>query len=156
MGAFLAWVQATGIAATIRESLLLTGALSAVHLVGFTLVTGGAFVANLRLLGVLFPDRPVTDVTGPAGRGLKAGLIVSVVTGLLLFAPRASEASANSTFQAKMSLLAAATAFHFTIHRAVTRRASSSRMMRTAVGGAGFLLWTGLALAGCAYILFLE
>lgn len=152
MAAFFPWLEMTGVATAVRESLLLTGALSAVHLLGFTLATGGAFVANLRLMGVLFPDRPAWEVARAASRGIALGLAISIATGLLLFAPRATAASANRTFQVKMLLLAIAAAFHFTIHRAVTRRSSSSATHRV-VGAAGFLLWTGVALAGCAFIL---
>lgn len=153
MEALFAWLQATAVAATVRDSLLLTGALSAVHLLGFTLVTGGAFVSNLRFLGVLLHDRPVLDVARPAGRGIALGLAISIATGLLLFAPRATDASINRIFQIKMLFLASATAFHFTVHRAASRRPSASRGALRAVGATGFLLWAGVALAGCAYIL---
>ena len=149
-----AWIQATDVAATVRDSLLLTGVLSATHLLGFTLVTGGAFVANLRLLGVLLTNHPVLDVTRPAGRGVAVGLGISLATGLLLFAPRASAASVNSIFQLKMLLLGLAAAFHFTIHRSVTRRELVAPAVLRAIGGTGFVLWTGVALAGCAFILF--
>lgn len=152
MSAFFEWIATTSVAITVRESLLLTGALSAVHLLGFTLVTGGALVANLRLLGALFPDRPVLEVTGPAERGVAAGLAVSIGTGLLLFAPRAPSASANGIFQLKMLLLLAAATFHFTAHRGVARRGATPVLLRV-TGGFGLALWAGVALAGCAFIL---
>ena len=153
MRVFLEWLQATGIATTVRDSLLLTGGLSAAHLLGFTLVTGGALVANLRLLGVLLREHAVVTVTRPAARGLAVGLLISAVTGLLLFAPRAPEASVNSTFRLKMLLLASAASFQFTVHRAMCARAAASPAALRAVGATGFILWTGVALAGCAYIL---
>ena len=153
MEALFAWLQATAVATTVRDSLLLTGTLSAVHLLGFTLVTGGAFVSNLRLLGVLLTERSVLDVARPAGRGIAIGLVISIATGLLLFAPRAIEASINRIFQIKMLFLASAAAFHFTVHRAASRRPSASRGALRTVGATGFLLWAGVALAGCAYIL---
>ena len=147
------WMQATEVARTVRESLLLTGALSAVHLLGFTLVTGGALVANLRLLGVLLADQPVLAVTRPAGRGVAVGLAISLATGLLLFAPRAPEASVNGIFQMKMLLLGMATVFHFTIHRSATTRAYVAPATLRTIGATGLLLWTGVALAACAFIL---
>ena len=153
MREIFAWIQSTELASTVRDSLLLTGVLSATHLLGFTLVTGGAFVANLRLLGVLLTAHPVLDVTRPAGRGIAVGLGISLATGLLLFAPRASAASANSIFQLKMLLLGLAAAFHFTIHRSATRRVVVAPGVLRGVGATGFLLWTGVALAGCAFIL---
>jgi hypothetical protein len=59
MAPFLAWLEGTSVALTVRDSLMLNAVLSAVHLVGFTLTTGGALVANLNLLGVpCGSDRP--------------------------------------------------------------------------------------------------
>ena len=140
-------VAAAGVA------LMLTGSLSAVHLIGFTLTTGGALVANLNLLGVLFPDRPPIEVTRPASRGMGVGLTISALTGVLLFGPRATVASVNWIFQLKMALLATAAVFHFAVHRRVARNTAASPMTRRATAAVGLVLWTGLALAGCAFIL---
>ena len=152
MAAFFVWLEGTRAALVVRDSLTLTGALSAVHLVGFTLTTGGALVANLNLLGVLFPGRPPLDVTRPASRGIAIGLTISALTGALLFAPRATVASVNGIFQVKMLLLAAAVLFHIFVHQRIARTAVSASLRR-GTGAVGLLLWTGLALAGCAYIL---
>lgn len=153
MSPLLAWVETTRIATTVKESLLLTAGLSAVHLLGFTLVTGGALVTNLRLLGVLFAERPVVDVSVPAGRGIAVGLALSVGTGLLLFAPRALAASANGTFQLKMLLLVAVAVFHATLLRRVARRVPARKPVLRMTGAVGVALWVGVALAGCAFIL---
>ena len=152
MAAFFVWLEGTRLAIAVRDSLMLTGALSAVHLVGFTLTTGGALVANLNLLGVLFPGRPPIEVTRPASRGIALGLTISALTGILLFAPRATVASVNGIFQVKMLLLVAAVVFHTLVHQRVAR-VSGSLSLRRGTGAVGLLLWTGLALAGCAYIL---
>ena len=152
MAAFFVWLEGTRMAIAVRDSLMLTGALSAVHLVGFTLTTGGALVANLNLLGLLFPDRPPLEVTRPTSRGIALGLTISALTGVLLFAPRATVASVNGIFQMKMLLLVAAVLFHSLVHQRVARTATSSSMRR-GTGAVGLVLWVGLALAGCAYIL---
>ena len=152
MAALFVWLEGTRLAITVRDSLTLTGALSAVHVVGFTLTTGGALVANLNLLGVLFPERPPIEVTRPASRGIALGLTISALTGLLLFAPRATVASVNGIFQVKMLLLVAAVLFHTLVHQRVARVATSLSLRRGTVA-VGLLLWTSLALAGCAYIL---
>jgi hypothetical protein len=152
MAAFFVWLEGTRLAITVRDSLILTGALSAVHLVGFTLTTGGALVANLNLLGLLFPDRPPIEVSRPATRGIALGLAISALTGVLLFAPRATVASVNGIFQTKMLLLVAAVLFHTLVHQRVSQSAPSSSVRR-GTGAVGLILWTSLALAGCAYIL---
>jgi hypothetical protein len=151
---FFMWLETTGVARLIAESLVVTASLSAVHLIGFTLVTGGALVANLRLLGVLLHQRPIVEVTEAATRGIALGLAISIVTGLLLFSSRAASAIADGTFQVKMLLLVAAAFFHFTLHRNVTRSASVAVPVLRATGAFGLTLWLGVALAGCAFILF--
>ena len=152
MASLFAWLEGTRLAVAVRDSLLLTGALSAVHLLGFTLTTGGALVANLNLLGVLFRDRPPIEVTRPTSRGIALGLAISAFTGVLLFAPRATVASVNWIFQLKMALLASALLFHMLVHRPVVRTSTSSVAHR-ATAVIGLLLWIGLALSGCAFIL---
>jgi hypothetical protein len=152
MASFFGWVEGTRLAITVRDSLPLTGALSAVHLLGFTLATGGALVANLNLLGLLFRERPAIEVTRPASRGIAVGVVLSIITGALLFAPRATAASANSTFQIKMLLLVVAAAFHAVIHRRVAAGSAGVALRRT-TAIAGIALWTSLAVAGCAFIL---
>jgi hypothetical protein len=74
------------------------------------------------------------------------------LTGALLFAPRATAASANGIFQIKMGLLVGAAVFHAVVHRRLAQSATSSSMRR-GTAAVGLLLWLGLALAGCAYIL---
>lgn len=131
----------------------MTAWLSAIHLIGFTLVMGGALLANLRLLGVLLRRRAVVEVTEPASRAIALGLAISITTGLLLFSGRAATVIENSMFQLKIMLLLAAALFHFTLHARLTRRpeAGTNAMRTTAV--LGLSLWMGLALAACAFIL---
>ena len=152
MASVFVWLEGTRVAVTVRDSLMLTGALSSVHLLGFTLTTGGALVANLNLLGVLLRDRPPIVVSRPATRGILAGLTISLLTGALLFAPRATAASVNGFFQVKMALLLAASVFHLAVHQRVARDGTGVALRRL-TAGIGLLLWTGLALAGCAFIL---
>ena len=150
---FLEWVQATGLAQTLGGSLLLTGFLSSVHLLGLTLVAGGAFVSSLRLVGVMLPDRPVSVVTRAARRGIVVGLVVSVSSGLLLFAPRALSAFENSFFRMKMLLLLVAVLFHFFLYRTVTRHGDDRPLTLRVAGIFQLTLWFGVVVAGCAFIL---
>jgi hypothetical protein len=146
-------IETTAVASAISQSVALTGGLSAIHLVGFTLLMGSAIVSNLRLTGALFADRPLAEIAVPTGRAIAVGLTISVVSGLLLFSARASAAAANRTFQLKMLLLVAAALFHFAVHRPVAARAPSGTMVVRATGVVGLALWIALALAGCAFIL---
>ena len=149
MGPLLAWIQATRIATTIGGSSSLTGFLSAIHLLGLTLLVGGALVFRLRMMGIVLADRPMGDVTPAPVRGMAVGLTISVASGLLLFASRVAAAGDNSLFQVKMLLLSAAIAFHFAVYRGASRRTDDARLP----GGVGLILWFGVAVAGCAFIL---
>ena len=154
MAAFLAWIQTTRIAATIGDSTLLTGFLSGIHLLGLTWLVGAALVSSLRMAGLILTDRPLRDVTSGPGRGMIMGLAISVTSGLLLFSPRATVAAANSFFQVKMLLLGAAVLFHFAVYRGISRRTDAESSAVKLTGGVGFILWFGVAVAGCAFILF--
>jgi hypothetical protein len=153
MHSLLDWIETTRVARDVADSATLTAWLSAVHVLGFTLVIGSAVVANLRVLGALLPQTAVRDVVVPANRAILVGLAISVATGGLLFSARAVEAAANGTFQLKMLLLILAAAFQFTILRAVAARKPSAARGPFAAGAAGLLLWLGLAVTACAFIL---
>jgi hypothetical protein len=154
LGPFLAWIQTTGIATTIGESSQLTGFISGIHLLGMTLLVGAALVSSFRMAGIILTDRPMTDVTSGPVRGMLVGLAISVGSGLLLFAPRAAAAADNSFFQVKMTLLCAAAVFHFAVYRGISRRTDAESSVVKLTGGIGLILWLGVAVAGCAFILF--
>lgn len=152
MSALIDWIEATTVARTVAASAQITAWLSAVHVVGFAVVTGSALIGNLRGLGVLFPGSTLGDVLRPANRAILLGLVVSIATGAPLFAARAAEVAANGTFQLKMLLLAAAVVSQFTPLRENVRELSSGPATRL-VAGVRLVLWLGLALAACAFIL---
>jgi hypothetical protein len=153
MTSIISWLQASPIAAVMGQSQLLTGLVSGLHLLGLTLIVGGAFVSSLRFLGWMFPDRPAADVASAAVGGITIGIILSVATGIVLLAPRVAAAAENGVFRLKMLLLVTAAAFHFVFYRRLARRAGQSRGLLRVAGALAVLLWFGVAAAGCAFIL---
>ena len=153
MDFLFAWIETTSVARATAESLALTAALSAIHLLGFTLVMGSALLANLKRLGALLPRVSRAEVLRPANRAILLGLAISVATGALLFAARATTVSANGTFQLKMALLLTAAAFHFVVGRDEHVEGSVASP-RARVGAAlSLALWLALAVTACAFIL---
>jgi hypothetical protein len=153
MDSLFEWLEATAIARATAGSLMVTAWLSAIHLLGFTLVTGSALLANLRRLGALLPQCSVAEVLRPANRTIVAGLAISVATGAPLFAAHATTVSANGTFRLKMVLLVTAAAFHFAVGRIDGVRGyvvSPSVRVGSVVSLA---LWLALAVTACAFIL---
>jgi hypothetical protein len=150
---FFVWLQSTTLAKAIAESVTATAVLSAIHLVGFTLLMGSVSLSALRQLGAVLTERPAGELTAAADRGALIGAALSIATGLLLFSARAPDAAANSTFRLKMLLLVSAALFHIVCFRRVPRRIGVRRTILRLNGAAGLALWIGVALAGCAYIL---
>ena len=149
----LAWLESTGIAQAISGSLPLTASFSAAHLLGYTLVLGGALVMHLRLVGAMLQRTAVRDVVRTAGYLIAIGLGVSVVTGSLLFAGRATSIAANGLFQTKMSVLLIAAAWQLIVHHRLARSTAQPAERAGALGFVGLALWLGLAVTACAFIL---
>jgi len=154
----IAWLEATPLARSIGQSLMLTASLSATHLIGFTMVMGGAVLVNLRLLGAVLASLPLADVAKPVNRAIMVGMSISVVTGFLLFSARATAIVENAAFQLKMLMLVVAATTHFLVQRSLLRPASKPVAVESAryrlAGTSGMLLWLGLAVAACWFILF--
>lgn len=102
MGIF-EWLESTGLAAWVRESLWGYPIVLASHGVGMAIVVGIMVMIDLRLLG--FANRI------PVGAFEKLftigwiGVALNVVSGLLLFTAEAVRFSGNLMFQMKITLL---------------------------------------------------
>jgi uncharacterized protein DUF6644 len=149
---FFTQVEASAVATAIRDSVLLTGTLSGLHLIGLTLLVGSVLVSSTRLVGLHFNDQPIAEVTRAARRGSVLGLTLSVSTGLFLVAPRIATASTDRVFITKMLILCSAAVFHFAIYQPAAR-GRQSLVSPSLAGVVAFLLWFAVILAGCAFIL---
>jgi hypothetical protein len=144
-------IETSLLATTIRDSSLLTGLLSGVHLVGMAVVVGAAVIVGLTVVGWL-PAAEDVDATSAPIRAIGYGLMLNITSGILLVLPRLSMALSMRSFQTKMALLAAAAIFHLAAYRRGLR--ASSRRARALAGSVGVALWYAVALAGCAFILY--
>jgi len=68
-------LQRSWLAHTINESQVITASLSALHVIGFTLVMSSAAVTGLRMIGVTLREVPVLDVVRPATRPCSSALL---------------------------------------------------------------------------------
>jgi len=149
---YFSQIEASAIATAIRGSSAATASLSGLHLIGLTLLVGSVLVSSTRVAGVLFYDQPVAEVTRAARRGSIVGLALSVSTGLLLVAPRIVATADNGVFRIKMLLVVTAAVFHFAVYQPAAQGLRS--VVPPAIAAVvGWLLWFGVALAGCAFIL---
>jgi hypothetical protein len=152
-GTFFSQIEASSLATTIRDSTILTGGLSGLHLIGLTLLVGSALVSCAALAGFVASDQPIAELTRAARRASIVGLCLSVTTGLLLVSFRLSMSTANRAFQIKMLFIVVAALFQFLVS-APAARGRRTVLSPGLAGGIAFLLWFGVVLSGCAFILF--
>ena len=150
---FFSQIEASSLATAIRDSTILTGGLSGLHLIGLTLLVGSALVSAAALAGFVVNDQPIAELTRATRRVSIVGLCISIATGLLLVSFRLNMSTESPAFRIKMLLILAAVLFQFL----VSAPAASGRRTFVApglAGGLAFLLWFGVVLCGCAFILF--
>jgi hypothetical protein len=152
-GTFFSQIEASSLATTIRDSTILTGGLSGLHLIGLTLLVGSALVSSAALAGFVTNDQPVAELTRAARRVSVIGLCISIATGLLLVSFRLNMSIASRVFQLKMLLIVTAALFQLVVSTPAARGRGSAFPPGLA-GGIAFLLWFGVVLCGCAFILF--
>jgi hypothetical protein len=146
-------LQATSLAKTIGGSTTLTAFLSGVHLVGMTLIAGGALVFTTRAFRLAGDPDPKVRLRTVEARVITGGLLISIMTGVLLVLPRFAAAVANPIFVTKMLLLLAAAAWHLTLGRREARSASATAGGRATVT-TELLLWYAVVVAGCVFLLY--
>jgi hypothetical protein len=105
---FLATLQGSNLASTIRDSLYLFPLLEATHVIGFTMVFGTITVIDLRLLGLASTRRPFSRIASEILKWTWAAFALTVTTGLMMFITNAGVYYNNFFFRSKMVLLALA------------------------------------------------
>ena len=108
MLAFLTWLQGTGLASRIRDSLLIFPLLESAHVLGLALVFGTIAVIDLRLLGVASIDRSIRRMTSDILKWTWAAFALTALTGSLMFTTNAVVYAHNTAFRVKMVLLVVA------------------------------------------------
>lgn len=150
---WLGWIENTGIAVTIRESLWLYPTLEILHIIGFVVLVGAAAMFDMRLLG-MSGWLPVDATAHHLLRWSRASLLVVVPSGVLLFISDATEMWANPAFRVKLMLLAGAGVnayvFHHWSFRTVGEwnQGTPTPARAKAAAWISLLLWTGVIASG--------
>ncbi len=95
----------TGLAETLRTSLLAFPLVETVHVVAITLVVGTILIVDLRLLGVASGRRPYTRLSSELLKWTWIGFAIAVVSGVIMFTSNAMVYFENTAFRLKMIMM---------------------------------------------------
>ena len=152
--ALLSWLQETGLATRIRDSLILFPLLESVHVIGLALVFGTIAVIDLRLLGLASTQRSFQRIAADTFTWTWIAFALTAVTGLLMFITNATVYFHNSYFRAKIGLLVLAglnvLVFELTARRTVHQwnHAPSAPPVGRTVAAASLVIWVAVIFAG--------
>ena len=147
---FFQWADSSWAGTTVRNSRLSFPILELFHLFALTILLGIMLVLSLRLLGVILPRQPLSELARELSPWMAGAIAVIVTSGSLMFCSGALRYYSNSSFRVKMVFLFSALLFHFAYFRRVIRRDESSLSPAAIkIAGIGALvLWFGVGLAG--------
>ncbi|WII73572.1 hypothetical protein QJS83_06765 [Bdellovibrio sp. 22V] len=144
LGEVAAKIGASSLSQGLQASTWIYPITESLHILGITLVVGGAFVFDLRLLGV-GKAVPLETVANLNLRMSRRGFLLVVVTGVLLIVANPEEILLNRTFQIKMLLILFALInlgiYHWRVHQGLHSWAVAHSLLSLG-------LWTAVIFAG--------
>ncbi|HEX4025376.1 MAG TPA: DUF6644 family protein [Steroidobacteraceae bacterium] len=149
-----AWLHATALAETIRESSYLFPWIESIHVLALTLVVGSISIVDLRLLGIASRDRSAAQLMAEVLPFTWTAFIVALLSGGTLFTSHAVGYAQNFQFRMKMLLLALAginmLVFHLFTGRHAARWSQDHPIPWQArlAAGISLTLWIGIVAFG--------
>jgi hypothetical protein len=150
----LEWLYELPWAAALRESNDAYPIIETVHVLSIMLMVGTVVVMDLRVLGVILKQEPVTRVGRELLPATWFGFLIMILTGVPLFAAQAVQLYANPAFRVKILLLALAgvnaALFHSTVYRTVSSWDGSPTTPPFAkvFATTSILLWSAIIVCG--------
>jgi hypothetical protein len=138
------------IGATIRDSLWLFPFVEAFHLLALAVIGGAVLLVDFRLLGLGLKRQPVAELARDAQPWLVGSLLFMIASGVPLFMSEAIKCYYSFAFWTKMTALALAIIYTFTIRRRVAMADETriSPAVARAVGAISILLWSTVGWGG--------
>jgi len=148
------WIQSTGWASYLRMSAYIYPSILASHLTGIALFAGAVLVTDLRLLGVVMRNQPVSDVVNQLRWPKRIGFLIVATCGFLLASSKAEEYYYNTFFKIKLTLLVLVAVHALVFRGSVYNNAAALDQARRMPGKAklaaalSLLLWISIACVG--------
>ena len=137
----------------LHESQYAYAIVESIHVWALCLFVGFAVILDLRLVGAVFRDVPVSHMTRRILPWTKAGFVVMVISGVLLYLAIPLRTYHNVFFRMKVILLIVAGLNAFVFHRGIYRKiadwdlAVTPRPARVA-GAMSLILWAAIVFSG--------
>ena len=143
-------IESGPIGEAIRNSTWLFPFVEAFHLLALAVIGGAVLLVDFRLLGIGLKRQPIAELARDAQPWLIGSLIFMIGSGVPLFMSEAIKCYYSFAFWTKMSALALAIIFTFTVRRRVTFAddARFSPAVGRAVGVISILLWSTVGWGG--------
>jgi hypothetical protein len=148
------WLASTSWSIALHESLYMYPLIESTHVLTLGLFVGLAVMLDLRLLGLALRHVPVSEVTARLLPWTKAGFVVMVITGALLFYAIPVRSYQSVFFRIKVCMLLLAGlnvwVFHARVGRSMTEwdlapvPPPAARMAAVV----SLVLWAGIVVAG--------
>ena len=153
---YFLWIENTRLGHGIRESKWTFTLSEVAHLLGLTVLLGTVLLLALRLFGFILQKKSVASIARELMSLSIGALVVTLLTGTLLFTSEATKCWANIAFRYKMLFLFLALLFQFTGLRKVVRAEDQrfSPLTRKVAAFVAIFLWLGVAVAGRAIAFF--
>jgi hypothetical protein len=153
LDAIYEWLQNTSVADTIGQSAYLFPLLESLHVLSITVMMGTIALVDLRLVGLINRERPVSQVLRDVLPFTIGAFISSVITGTLLFASHAVQYMSNGPFVAKMALMLVAGVniliFHGVTQRTMQQWELGKPPLRAVIAGStSLILWVAIVACG--------
>jgi hypothetical protein len=145
---FFQWCESSAIGSAIRTSPWAFAVIESVHLLGLAAIGGAILIVDLRLLGLGLRRESVRDVARHAEPWLAGSLVVMLSSGVALFLSESIKCYYSTPFWVKMTSLALAIVFTFTVRRRVAMTDGSASLRQKIVAAVSLALWLGVGASG--------
>ena len=145
---YFQWLESLWIGKAVVGSLWLFPVIESVHLLALSVLGGSILLVDLRMLGFGLKNYSVPALARDARPFLIGAIVMLIATGVPLFLAEAVKCYYSPAFWVKMTTLAIAIVYTFTIRARVTRSETVHNAARQLAGALSMALWITVAAAG--------
>jgi hypothetical protein len=145
---YFEWLESLWLGKAVVGSLWLFPVIESVHLLALSVLGGSILLVDLRMLGFGLKRYSVPALARDARPFLIGAIVTLIATGVPLFLAEAIKCYYSQAFWVKMTTLAIALLYTFTIRARVTRSESVHDTARQLAGALSMALWVTVAAAG--------